>query len=370
MNKNWMIGIGMLLPVLGAQAQSNVTAYGLLDVALSRVDAGGAAGYATRLDSGVSNGSRFGLRGTEDLGTGLSMNFMLEGGLGTDTGASQQGGALFGRQSWVGISSKSGWSVSAGRQYSPINLALAAADAAGQIYWVNTNTTGNGFYQSQSATAADAGNQATLRVNNSVLGTLAVGGTTLRAMVGAGDENSSGSGRMWNVSATYASQPLMLTASYLRFRQFAKDSIVPASAARQTEMMIGGAYDFNVLKLFSGYYRFNPSEENKVITATTFSQTSSAWVGTRIPLGINMLIAQAYRTRFNHVRTPSGNATSIGLTFEHPLSKRTTLYTSYGQVNNDANASTGLIAATAIVNYPSALGVDAQALSLGMRHLF
>jgi predicted porin len=363
-----IISIGLLLPAATALAQSNVTVYGMLDVALSRTSV--ADVRATRLESGVSNGSRFGLRGMEDLGEGLSANFVLEGGMAVDTGASQQGGLLFGRQAYVGLSSHNGWSVSVGRQYSPMNLALVAADASGQIYWVNTNTTGNGFYMSPAAAGGDPGFQANFRVNNSMLATLKLGATTLRAMYSLGDENASGSGRMANIGAVYAGGPVTLSASYARARQFAKDVLLPANAAWQDEWMVGGAYDFGVVKLNTGYYRFNPAEGNKVATPTTFTETHTFWVGGRLPLGQDALYVQAFRTRSERLTTPTGTAHSFGLAYEHPLSKRTALYASYGQVMNDAYASTSVVASVATLNSPSQLGVDAKVLSVGMRHAF
>lgn len=76
-----------------ASAQSNVTVYGLLDTAVV-LARGGPSGAFNKLESGVSNGSRLGLRGVEDLGGGISAIFTLESGILADSGASDQNGAL------------------------------------------------------------------------------------------------------------------------------------------------------------------------------------------------------------------------------------------------------------------------------------
>ncbi len=63
------------------------------------------------------SGSRWGLRGTEDLGGGLKALFVLESGFGLDDGRSQQGGRLFGRQAYVGMQSNTLGRLTFGRQY-------------------------------------------------------------------------------------------------------------------------------------------------------------------------------------------------------------------------------------------------------------
>ena len=109
------VGIAALLvaATFSASAQSNVVLYGIVDAALVRTDP--ASGTATtELFSGLQSGSRWGFRGREDLGGGLSADMQLEGGFNTDTGQLGQGGRLFGRLAWVGLSGGFG-QVRAGR---------------------------------------------------------------------------------------------------------------------------------------------------------------------------------------------------------------------------------------------------------------
>jgi predicted porin len=85
-----------------ASAQSNVQVYGLLDVGMETANnQTPTGGSMTRVISGGMNTSRWGLRGSEDLGGGLKAVFNLEGGILMDTGA--QDGALFKRQANVGL---------------------------------------------------------------------------------------------------------------------------------------------------------------------------------------------------------------------------------------------------------------------------
>jgi predicted porin len=85
-----------------AHAQSSVQVYGLIDAGVDYTTHTNAAGdSATRVISGGKNTSRWGFKGTEDLGQGLSAVYGLEGGILMDTGAAD--GALFKRQAYVGL---------------------------------------------------------------------------------------------------------------------------------------------------------------------------------------------------------------------------------------------------------------------------
>ncbi|MEO5660098.1 MAG: porin, partial [Polaromonas sp.] len=92
MKKN-LIALAVLAASGVASAQSNVTLYGLVDVYFgstrTKVSQPGVANTSLRqtvVNSGGFNTSRFGFKGSEDLGGGLKANFLLEGGFNADTG--------------------------------------------------------------------------------------------------------------------------------------------------------------------------------------------------------------------------------------------------------------------------------------------
>lgn len=126
-----------------AQAQSSVTLYGVADMNLEYVNHLGVApsvanGLNTgrgnsvyRMSSGGLSGSRWGLRGVEDLGGGLKALFVLENGFSLDTGSLQQGGRLFGRQAYVGIESAQAGRFTFGRQYTTLFDLLANFSPSG-----------------------------------------------------------------------------------------------------------------------------------------------------------------------------------------------------------------------------------------------
>ena len=107
-----------------AQAQSSVTLYGSIDASLNYVsNQAGAHGYQAQ--SGMINGSRWGLKGSEDLGGGRSAIFQLENGFNIFNGKLGQGGREFGRQAWLGIRDNRLGTLSVGRQYDPTIWYLA-----------------------------------------------------------------------------------------------------------------------------------------------------------------------------------------------------------------------------------------------------
>ncbi len=76
-----------------AYAQSSITLYGIVDVGIENIDVGSVSG--TRLQSGISAGSRWGIRGSEDLKPGWRALFTLESRFEADTGSMTNNNALF-----------------------------------------------------------------------------------------------------------------------------------------------------------------------------------------------------------------------------------------------------------------------------------
>lgn len=97
-----------------ASAHSALIVYGQVDAAIVG-EQGGPAGSLTKLTSGAAYGSRLGFKGSEELGNGRALIYVLEGGINIDNGSMGQRGLLFGRQAYVGLVSEVG-SIRLGRQ--------------------------------------------------------------------------------------------------------------------------------------------------------------------------------------------------------------------------------------------------------------
>jgi len=124
--------VALLACSCSAWAQSSVTLYGVVDASIEYVNNvgvvpnaangfnGGQAHDVVRMNSGGLSGSRWGIRGVEDLGNGTQAVFVLENGFNGDTGTMQQSGRLFGRQAFVGLKSARYGQLSLGRQYTSL----------------------------------------------------------------------------------------------------------------------------------------------------------------------------------------------------------------------------------------------------------
>jgi len=132
------LGVALAFPMMAsAQSSTSVTLYGIVDTGIEYVNniAADRAGDETHSSTHFTNltqsvPSRWGLRGTEDLGNGLKAVFTLESGFNAGTGTSGQGGRLFGRQAYVGLAGDWG-QVAFGRQYNMLMRGMLGADFLG-----------------------------------------------------------------------------------------------------------------------------------------------------------------------------------------------------------------------------------------------
>ena len=187
-----------------ASAQTaNVTLYGVIDtyVASERVSAQGTtpSTSVTVLNAGGLSGSRWGLRGSESLGGGMSAIFTLENGFDSSTGGLNQGGRLFGRRAFVGLNGGFG-QVQVGRDYSP-------------NFWVqlNSDDTFGGGLTGFSAVANLGGFFAnTLRQDNQIQYiTPNMGGLTARAAWAFGEvAGGTNRGRTFGANVEYKNGPI------------------------------------------------------------------------------------------------------------------------------------------------------------------
>lgn len=132
-SSRWLSALLLTAPA-AAWAQSGVTLYGVVDTGIAYQTHMNAAGDATvglqQGNEGFLSGSRFGLKGSEDLGGGLKTGFTLENGFLANNGKLDQQGQLFGRQAFVKIGNQYG-ELAFGRQYTTANTMLYYVDPLG-----------------------------------------------------------------------------------------------------------------------------------------------------------------------------------------------------------------------------------------------
>ncbi|GAB2900800.1 porin [Paraburkholderia jirisanensis] len=198
---------GLLAICHEAEASDAVTLYGILDNGFTYTNS--AAGHSSIVQQDGNNtgaqGSRFGLRGNEDLGGGLSAIFTLENGYTLPNGGLQQGGLLFGRQAYVGLDSRLG-TLTLGRQYDSLSDYLQPLSAAAQ--W--------GGYMTGHADEVD-NIVDTNRLNNSVkFNTQRYAGFRVGGIYSFGGVPGDVTrNQTFALGADYASGPLVIAAAYL-----------------------------------------------------------------------------------------------------------------------------------------------------------
>jgi len=184
-------------------AQNSVTLYGIIDAGITYTN--NSAGHALwQAQSGIAQGSRWGLKGTEDLGGGTKAIFQLENGFNAFNGRLAQGGLEFGRQAYVGLTNNTWGTLTLGRQYDPIVDIVQA-------------TTFNGQWGALYSHPSDIDNSDNgFRVNNAVkYVTPTISGLSAEAMYAFGGvAGSFGQKSTIAGGLTYANGPLYLGAAY------------------------------------------------------------------------------------------------------------------------------------------------------------
>jgi predicted porin len=343
-------------------AQSSVTLYGIADAfvgskkptTFTEPTLGNYIANSNRqtvVESGGLNGSRWGLRSSEDLGSGLKAVFVLESGFDISTGAQQQG-ALFGRQAFVGLNSDSFGSISLGRHYGAYDVAKGSFLSAQGNSPAFDATNGEALTPATYKNVVDsfdvspgttlAGRRAArlavlngkavggrigawtgyqVRLDNSIrYATPNISGFQAAIVYGLGENKTAAADATNNVSASlsYANGPIGVAVTH-QDEEIVRDFHLKNTA-------IGGYYDFGVAKAFAAY---NHAKYDGMAKQQEWS------VGVRAPLGATTLVAQYGHSKGDDL----GKAQSFGLSAEYSLSKRTTAYTGLNATKLTAGAA-------------------------------
>ncbi|MES2163255.1 MAG: porin [Pseudomonadota bacterium] len=317
----------LFVAMQAAPVQSAVAVYGVIDAGLVADRDSGKS--STRVESGQQAGSRLGVRGSEDLGGGLSAIFNVASFISADTGQLVFANRIFGFQSWVGLAGRYG-TLRVGRMFTPYFAAIDNNDPF--------DACGPG---EATRVFADSG----VRMDNTVKYTLpeGLGGFYGELAYGAGEVagNSAGN-RQISMNAGYAAGPVNLQTAY-----HATNDVFGNNAARNH--MLGGTYDFRLFKLWMALAR---SRNDATL------DTRDALIGVRVSFGASVVAADYVR---KHDRLhANGDATQVALGYYYYLSKRTNLYLVHSGLSNGSAAS-----------YQASVAGGARSLtSLGVRHEF
>ena len=367
--------IALALAAPAAFAQSSVTIYGVVDL-----DGQYLSGHSKQVlvTSGGQSGSRLGFKGTEDLGSGYFVDFVLEGGLNVDTGGSGQGGQLVGRQAFGALRTPFG-TASAGRQYSSIYYQTGDfSEFANTSIGATTAVIGGfaGGYEpirgsannatTSTATGAEV-NGSPARVNNSFRYTTPVfSGFKASFLYGAGEVTGDTNGtRLFDYSVRYTGYGLDAFVSYVDDKATNATNTLNSRASVGTTT-VSAAYTIGAFKVQGGFMNINDKRPADL-------DGKGYWVGGDYKFGQHVIRAQWVENKPGKNIVNLGKTDAIGVGYEFDFSKRTDLYTSFTHFKNDASkngAFVGRIGAAVPANLTTSTDRNVDEFVLGVRHSF
>ena len=321
--------------------------YGVADAAVSGTARGGNTSTATQVMSGVWSTSRWGVRGSEDLGGNLKAIFNLEGQINFDDGTGAATGAFnFARRAFVGLDTSWG-QVYLGRDYTPGYWVASTSDTLRYGLWGSTVV----FSGTVAGLTSRASNAIFYKSPN-------LGGAEIRLMYSTGERDTQpkDGGNVIGLGATWASGPISAGAYYHSLK------VLPSATATSTtstkQFGVGAGWDFGAFRINGGYGASDPDGATNTL--------SHVYLGTGIKVGAGEVMLQGMQLK---QQTNNAKGTTLALAYAYPLSKRTQLYITGGRTANNTVASFGLNnAANALT--PAAAGEDPKAFGLGLRHSF
>lgn len=347
----------------GAYAQSSVTLFGVVDEAARYTKNGDTNQKA--LVSGGLNTSRFGLRGYEDLGSGLRAGFWIESGFNADSGSSSDSTRFFNRRSTVSLLGTFG-EVRLGRDFTPTYTGYTDYDPFGDngVAASSKFEIGMGVARDGQTNVNQYTNGGETRADNQIQyftpGNL--GGFYGRASVASG-EGVAGK-KYVGGRVGYGAGPIDVSVSYGQY------TVAPAFGDDKFKTgNVGASYDFGVVKL-EGYYSQSKFVDQKIATYA---------IGAVAPIGLGSLRVgythanQSGTAAVTTATTVAGltnvdgdDANQFALGYTYNLSKRTAVYTTGAYVKNKGRSQ--FAAGTTTPGLRA--GDSSRAVELGIRHSF
>ena len=345
--KKTLAAVAVLGAFAGSALAADVQLYGIVDTGLRYMHFDGdaaRAGYDAvdkfEMKSGMQSGSRFGFKGTEDLGNGLTVGFILENQFDSDTGALKNEDSFFHREASLFLQGGFG-KIAMGRMGS-INGGVSSWGKYGMMSAFGTSWD----YSAQVGTWAVGGG---MWDNMIAYETPSFAGFKVFAQYAMGsnnNENESSSDRYYSLGASYANGPLNL---YLAVDSINYQTAGLAAGVNADDIddsltvTFGGNYDFEVVKLFAGAQYFDEAKVSSAFglmaagdyNATTYAGKFKGFglgVSASIPVaGGNVLVGAGYmdaEAADSQTAAKDDELTRwvVSAGYDYPLSKRTNVY--------------------------------------------
>lgn len=334
---------------------STVTLYGIAD---AYVQAAHGASTLTRVQSGGLNGSRLGLRGSEDLGGGLRALFQIESGINLDDGTYGQN-AFWGRQAWVGLSSSQFGQISLGRQYGSLyNLTADFSEFTNGPIGASTAVIGGfgGYEPVRGSTNTATGNGGPARNNNSIkIETPSLAGFKAGALLGLGEVSGGTNGtRVTDLYGRYTAGPLDVMLSFVDDRAAATGLTVRTTSA-------AAAYSFGDWRVTGGAMSVNDRSAANV-------DGEGYWLGGDYRFnGVHLVKAQYLVSK---LKDGDGKTQALGIGYQYDFSKRTAVYTSLTRFENEGAGYANRWASSLPAGLSSGTDRNITEFVAGVRHSF
>jgi predicted porin len=366
MKKTALGGAIAMLGCLGAHAamaQSSVNIYGIVDSGVVYTNHANAAGDSIIKVPSLTGSfpSRLGFRGTEDLGGGLQAVFVLESGIGMDTGAMGQGNRLFGRQAYVGLKGGYG-ALTLGRQNNMTFLATLKSDVMGpNLFSISSIDPYIPNARSDNAVGyLGSFSDFTLGATYSFgRDTSSAGGPAATGCAGEVAGNAKAC-RQVTALLGYDNKRFGVTASYdIMYGNTGAAAGLTTSDSSDRRTTLNGYAMAGEMRIGAGVMA------RKKVAATPVNDLKSTlyYLGASYPL-LPALTLDGQVAR--HDMKDSGNDSTLTvLRLTYYLSKRTAVYGSLGHMKNAGAAAIALDAGGAV-----GTGLSQSGISTGIRHSF
>ena len=380
----------------GPVMPAGLSIYGIIDAGVEYGDYG--HGARARVQSGLGSASRLGFKGERSFGDDLTAYFQLEAGVSVDNGqntghssnvsnpgqgaassasVNSTGVAIFSRNTYIGLASKTYGDLRVGRDYAPIYSITSTSDP-----FTIGGATAFRLWSSAAASRFD---------NALFYATPKFGGVQARLAYSAGMENNSDSqvgisggsgggnsnagpqdeGKGVSGSLTYAQGPLFVGAGYLAFQRMGNVAAPATENIRRSAWNLAATYDLGVAKFYAQYLSGRDTQEGAAVH--TSLDRRIWWLGTAVPLAKRHTVRAVY-ARLDDRMATNRDSDHYGLGYEFALDKQTDLYAYYAQVSNQNGGQNSLCAGGTCQGYDKDSGLPPnftpKSLMMGARYRF
>ncbi len=329
-----------------ADSVGNVTLYGQANVSVDIVNDGATASAST--NQLVSNASRVGVKGSEDLGGGLTAMFQAEKEVNVDDGTAPAG-AFFDRNTFIGLSSADMGTVLFGNHDTPYKISTRGLDV-----FADTKAADNRVLMGNGVHDARLGN---------VIAYIspAMSGLTVAAASVFGAEsaiNGQTKGGALSVAGMYDQGPIFATLAYQNIKAgHVGTGLLAGFGGAVTDenkaFKLGGSYTMDAFKVNAVFEKVT----NTVKLTANETTNNNVYVAGKYSLSATDAVKLAYTKNGDSNSSVTGKATDnhtrVAVGYDHDMSKRTTVYALYNKHTDN-----------------STLGADPSTVSFGLKHAF